>query len=107
MSDEPLDQSPNALLIGTFAILFLIVGAVAAFFIGVWIADHLRQTTQAATTTSEQEQEVPDCVVRIAHEFDSENQNRMRALAQESGITFEDYRRMIIVTRAMQERPKP
>ncbi len=107
MSDEPVNQSPNALLIGTVAILFLVVGAVAAFFIGVWIADHLRQTTQAATTTSEHEQEVPDCVVRIAHEFDGENQNRMRALAQESGLTFEAYRRMIIAAQATQECPKP
>jgi hypothetical protein len=79
------------------------VGAVAAFFIGAWIADHLRQTTQAMSTMSEHEY----CMVRVAHEFDSQNQNRMRALAKESGITFEDYRRMIIVTRAMQECPKP
>ena len=110
MSDEPLKEfESHALNVMAahvfFAILFL-VGAVAAIFIGTWIADHL-QSTQAAPTTSEHEQVVPDCVLRSAHEFDSQNQNQMRALAQESGLTFENYRRMIIVAQATIKCPKP
>ena len=110
MSDEPLKEfepyALTAMAAHVFFAILLLIGAVAVFFIGAWIADHLQQTTQA-TTTSEYEQEVPDCVVRIAHEFDSQNQNRMRALAQESGLTFETYRRMIIVAQATLECPKP
>ena len=84
-----------------FAILFLV--AAAAIFVIVWKGgeDHPKQAVQA--TVSAYEQGARDCLALIAQRFDSQNQNKMRAEAQDIGLTLEQYRKWWIAMTATQE----
>ena len=52
---------------------------------------------------SAHEQGVTDCLAQIAHDFDSQNQNKMRAEAQDICLTLEQYRKWWIAMTATQE----